>query len=199
MTDEIPFEPWDPQPTRTVQIESEEDLTDEVVIGESPQGQNWSPTEAPASATFRVYQPRDGVVFNIQYTLRASSARELVLMVNDVLKGMVQWGWEPAYGYEAPKKQPPQPAQQQPMQQQPVQQQPVQQPAQQPAQQQPMQQYSLPLRGKFGAPHDPQPGQDSGTVLCDCPLHPGEPLRRRSNDNGWWYSHKHGDGWCTGA
>lgn len=31
----------------------------------------------------------------------------------------------------------------------------------------------------------------------DCPTHDGKKMKRRTNDNGSWYSHKHGDSYCS--
>ena len=33
----------------------------------------------------------------------------------------------------------------------------------------------------------------------DCPIHPGSKLKRRTNDNGSWLSHKEGDGYCSAS
>ncbi|MFQ5591246.1 MAG: hypothetical protein ACE5HE_08800 [Phycisphaerae bacterium] len=55
--------------------------------------------------------------------------------------------------------------------------------------------YSFPLSGKPGSDNDP--GEHVERIAC--PVHPGEDLRRRVNEKGWWYSHRHGDGYCKGV
>jgi hypothetical protein len=46
------------------------------------------------------------------------------------------------------------------------------------------------------APQREATEQDS---RMECPLHPGNYHTKRSNEQGSWWSHRHGDGWCNAS